>query len=78
MAPIRAAAQSRQPDISTGRQFIEELKARKIGASVHFIPIHLHPYYREKYRYRPEDFPVAYEKLWTNPKSPFKPSPLGP
>ncbi len=42
-------------------QFIEELKARNIGASVHFIPIHLHPYYRDKYGYRPEDFPVAFE-----------------
>jgi dTDP-4-amino-4,6-dideoxygalactose transaminase len=42
-------------------QFIEELKARNIGTSVHFIPIHLHPYYRDKYGYRPEDFPVALE-----------------
>lgn len=42
-------------------RFIEELKARKIGTSVHFIPIHLHPYYRDKYCYRPEDFPIAYE-----------------
>ncbi len=42
------------------RQFIEELKARNIGASVHFIPNHLHPYYRDKYGFRPEDFPVAY------------------
>jgi dTDP-4-amino-4,6-dideoxygalactose transaminase len=42
-------------------QFIEELKARNIGTSVHFIPIHLHPYYREKYGFKPEDFPVAYE-----------------
>ncbi len=41
--------------------FIEELKQRQIGTSVHFIPIHLHPYYRDKYHYRPEDFPVAYE-----------------
>ena len=41
-------------------QFIEELKARNIGTSVHFIPIHLHPYYRDKYGYKPEDFPVAY------------------
>jgi dTDP-4-amino-4,6-dideoxygalactose transaminase len=43
-------------------QFIEELKARNIGTSVHFIPIHLHPYYRDKYGYRPEDFPVAYRQ----------------
>ncbi len=40
-------------------RFIEELKARNIGASVHFIPLHLHPYYRETYGYRPEDFPLA-------------------
>jgi dTDP-4-amino-4,6-dideoxygalactose transaminase len=40
-------------------QFIRELKARYIGASVHFIPLHLHPYYRETYGYRPSDFPVA-------------------
>ena len=43
-------------------QFIEELKARSIGASVHFIPIHIHPYYRKKYGYKPEDFPVAYRQ----------------
>lgn len=42
-------------------RFIEELKARQIGTSVHFIPIHLHPYYRDKYGYRPKDFPVAFE-----------------
>ena len=43
-------------------QFIEELSARNIGTSVHFIPIHLHPYYRDKYGYQPEDFPVAYRE----------------
>jgi dTDP-4-amino-4,6-dideoxygalactose transaminase len=42
-------------------RFIEQLTTRNIGASVHFIPIHLHPYYREKYGYRPSDYPVAYE-----------------
>jgi len=41
-------------------RFIEELTAREIGTSVHFIPIHLHPYYRDKYGYRPDSFPVAY------------------
>lgn len=40
--------------------FIEELRARNIGVSVHFIPIHLHRFYREKYGYQPADFPVAY------------------
>ena len=42
--------------------FIEELKARNIATSVHFIPIHLHPYYRDKYGYQPDDFPVAYRE----------------
>jgi len=41
-------------------QFIDELKQRNIGTSVHFIPVHLHPYYRSKYGYQPDDFPVAY------------------
>jgi dTDP-4-amino-4,6-dideoxygalactose transaminase len=44
-------------------QFIEELKERNIGTSVHFIPIHLHPYYREKYGFKPEDYPVAYSNF---------------
>lgn len=42
-------------------QFIEELKSRGIGISVHFIPLHIHPYYRDLYGYKPEDFPVAFE-----------------
>lgn len=41
--------------------FIRELKNMGIGTSVHFIPLHIHPYYRETYGYRPEDFPAAYE-----------------
>lgn len=42
-------------------QFIQELKVRNIGTSVHFIPIPVHPYYRDKYGYKPGDFPVAYQ-----------------
>lgn len=46
--------------LSIGRAaFIEELKIKGIGVSVHFIPLHLHPYYRENYGYMPEDFPIA-------------------
>lgn len=41
-------------------RFIEELKARNIGSSVHFIPVHIHPFYRDKYGWKPEDFPVAF------------------
>jgi perosamine synthetase len=43
-------------------EFMEELKKRKIGASVHFIPLHVHPYYRDTFGYRPEDLPVAYRE----------------
>ncbi len=43
-------------------EFVTELKRRQIGASVHFIPLHTHPYYRETYGYRPEDLPVAWRE----------------
>lgn len=38
-------------------EFIEEMASAGIGTSVHFIPLHLHPYWRDKYRLRPERFP---------------------
>lgn len=41
-------------------RLMEELKSHHIGASVHFIPLHLHPYYRETYGYQPHDFPTAF------------------
>src|SRR5882724_1531506 len=40
-------------------EFISLLKQENIGTSVHFIPLHLHPYYRDTFGYRPEDFPAA-------------------
>jgi dTDP-4-amino-4,6-dideoxygalactose transaminase len=42
--------------------FVKELKLRNIGISVHFIPLHIHPYYRETYGLRPEDFPIAHRE----------------
>ena len=42
-------------------QFIEALKEQGIGTSVHFIPLHLHPYYRDNFGYVPDDFPQATE-----------------
>jgi dTDP-4-amino-4,6-dideoxygalactose transaminase len=41
-------------------RFADELKQRNIGISVHFIPLHIHPYYRDTYAYQPKDFPTAY------------------
>lgn len=40
-------------------QVIEELKARGIGSSVHFIPLHTHPYYQKEWGYRMGQFPRA-------------------
>jgi dTDP-4-amino-4,6-dideoxygalactose transaminase len=51
-------------------EFIAMLRERNIGTSVHFIPLHLHPYYRDRYKYRLEDFPNAsdiYERLVSLP-----------
>lgn len=39
--------------------FIREMALRGIGCSVHFIPLHLHPYWRERYRLTPESYPQA-------------------
>jgi len=38
---------------------IEKLKENGVGCSVHFIPIHKHPYYKDKYGYKNEDYPIA-------------------
>jgi len=40
-------------------EFIERLKAEGIGTSVHFIPLHRQPYYRDRFGFQPLDFPVA-------------------
>jgi len=40
-------------------QIIEELRRRRIGTGVHFIPLHLQPYYQRTWGYRLGDFPVA-------------------
>jgi len=46
--------------LNIGRdQFIEVLKEQGIGTSVHFIPLHLHPYYRNTFGHAPDDFPNA-------------------
>ena len=39
--------------------FIQALTEANIGSSVHFIPLHLHPFYRDLYQLAAEDFPAA-------------------
>ena len=49
---------------------IAALRDDGIGSSVHFIPLHLHPYYRRRWGTRPEDHPVAtreYERVISLP-----------
>jgi perosamine synthetase len=43
--------------------FIDGLKERGVAASVHWMPLHMQPYYRETYDLKPDDFPVA-ASLW--------------
>jgi dTDP-4-amino-4,6-dideoxygalactose transaminase len=55
--------------LDRGRLF-ELLKQQNIGCSVHFIPLHVHPYYRDTFGYRLGDFPsasAAYERVLSLP-----------
>jgi len=40
-------------------EVIEALKGLNVGTSVHYVPVHMHPYYRDKYGLAPEACPVA-------------------
>ena len=51
-------------------RFIQELNQAGIGTSVHYTPLHLHPYYRETFSYSQDDLPVAsrvYERIISLP-----------
>jgi len=51
-------------------RFIEELRSENIGTTVNFIPLHLHPYYRDRFGFKEGDFPVTervYEGLISLP-----------
>jgi perosamine synthetase len=57
----------------TRRQVFDELRARGIGVHVHYIPLHLQPYYRERFGHRRGDFPNAeayYDSALTIPLFP--------
>jgi dTDP-4-amino-4,6-dideoxygalactose transaminase len=40
--------------------FMQRLREMGIGSGVHYRAVHLQPYYRERFGYRPEDFPAAF------------------
>lgn len=64
----------RESELTISRdQFIEEMTARNIGTSVHFIPIHRHSFYRDRYGLQVSDFPVAeaaFQQVVSLPLSP--------
>ena len=48
----------------------KELKKQKIGVNVHYIPVHLHPYYKNNFNTKNGDCPVAefaYEQIISLP-----------
>jgi dTDP-4-amino-4,6-dideoxygalactose transaminase len=48
------------PDAAASRDAVlDHLTARQIGCGVHYRAVHLHPYYRDRYGYAPEAYPVA-------------------
>jgi len=51
-------------------EIFQALRAENIGVNVHYVPVHLHPYYRDRFGYKAGDYPVsesAYERLISLP-----------
>jgi perosamine synthetase len=57
--------------LTTGRaEIFRALRAENIGVNVHYIPVHLHPYYRKRFGYQGGEYPraeQAYERLISLP-----------
>ena len=65
--PIRLEVERLSADRA---QILRALRAENIGVNVHYIPVHLHPYYRERFAYKGGEYPVAeyaYERLISLP-----------
>ena len=65
----------RDPEKRDG--FIEALARRGIGTSVHFIPLHLMPYYRERYGLKAEDLPQSLARFRETVSLPIWPGMTG-
>jgi perosamine synthetase len=57
--------------LSAGRaEIFRALRAENIGVNVHYVPVHLHPYYKQRFGYHGGEFPIAeaaYESLISLP-----------
>jgi dTDP-4-amino-4,6-dideoxygalactose transaminase len=50
-----------KPEAKINRDdFIQKMADAGIGCGVHYIPLHLHPYWRDTYQLKPEQFPHAH------------------
>jgi perosamine synthetase len=54
--PIRLALEKLTADRA---QIFRALRAENIGVNVHYVPVHLHPYYRDRFGFQGGEFPVA-------------------
>jgi perosamine synthetase len=65
--PIRLRTESLSADRN---EIFRALRSENIGVSVHYIPVHMHPYYRQRFGYKGGEYPVAedaYERLISLP-----------
>ena len=65
--PVRVNPQRLSADRA---HLFRALRAENIGVNVHYIPVHLHPYYRDRFGYRGGEYPAAeaaYEQLISLP-----------
>jgi perosamine synthetase len=65
--PVRLSLEK----LTSGRgEIFRALRAENIGVNVHYIPVHLHPYYRKRFGYKGGEYPRAehaYERLISLP-----------
>jgi dTDP-4-amino-4,6-dideoxygalactose transaminase len=55
-------------------EFMDAIAAENVGASVHFIPLHIMPYYEKKYGFTHQDFPIAYSEYMKEVSLPLFPN----
>ena len=59
VAPLSDSTRSWETDGGSCRRYFAHCAAENIGVNVHYIPVHLHPYYRDRFGYKGGEFPIA-------------------
>jgi len=73
LASLHLALATRASLLITRDAFIQALKQAQIGTSVHFIPLHLHPFYRDTYHLAIDGFPAALHAYQRQSRCPCTP-----